>query len=105
MSDHTKADLDVIDGMADGLTKIHTAFKSISKLNERYADDIGDGDLTDALGDFADNWGKSREKLMGDIDRMAQIAKAAVKAYDDIDRQLAKALRDAQKPKKTKKGR
>ncbi|MEK8171316.1 hypothetical protein NKH77_23320 [Streptomyces sp. M19] len=106
MSDHTKADLDVIRGMAHGLRKVHTAFKDISKLNERYEDDIGDGDLTHALGDFADNWDKSREELMGEVDKLAKGADAAADTYDGMDKQLADALRDAQRPKgQAKKGK
>lgn len=104
MGEYTKADLTVIQSMADGLAKVHTAFKEIAKLNEQYDQDIGHDNLADAIGDFADNWDKSREKLMGDVDRLAQIAKAAAEAYDEIDKQLADALRGAQDPKKPKKG-
>ncbi|MET8178497.1 hypothetical protein [Streptomyces sp. NPDC005336] len=103
MGHHTKADLTVIRGMADGLKHVHTAFKEISKLNERYEDDLGHGDLSHAIGEFADNWDKSREELMGEVDTMAKIAKAAAEAYDDIDKQLAKALREAKEPKKSHK--
>ncbi|MFE1286652.1 hypothetical protein [Streptomyces sp. NPDC058751] len=99
-SDHTRLDLDVIREMGTGLSNVKKAFDGLGKLSEKYEDDFGDGDLADKFVDFAENWEISREKLTGEIDALAQIAKAAAKAYEDIDHQLAEAVRGARDPKK-----
>lgn len=98
--DHTRLDLDVIRGMGTGLNNVKKAFEGLEKLGDKYEDDFGDGDLAEKFGAFASNWEISREKLTGEIDFLAQIAKAAAKAYEDIDHQLAEAIRGAQDPGK-----
>ncbi|MEU8932111.1 hypothetical protein AB0D30_19740 [Streptomyces sp. NPDC048409] len=99
--DHQRLDLDVIESMGRGLSSIKKAFDGIGKL-ENYSDDFGDEHLADKFKDFADNWEISREKLTGEVDALASIAKAAARAYEDIDHQLAEAIRSSQDP--TEKG-
>ncbi|MEU0783717.1 hypothetical protein ABZ341_19340 [Streptomyces sp. NPDC006173] len=99
-SDHTRLDLDVIKEMGTGLSNVKKAFEGLEKLGDKYEDDFGNSALADKFADFAENWEISREKLTGEIDALAQIAKAAAKAYEDIDHQLAEAIRGAQDPKK-----
>jgi hypothetical protein len=98
--EYTRLDLDVIKGMGTGLSNIKKAFDGLEKLSDKYEDDFGNGDLADKFSDFAGNWEISREKLTGEVDALAKIAKAAAEAYEDIDHQLAEAIRDADKPKK-----
>jgi uncharacterized protein YukE len=99
-SDHTRLDLDVIKGMGTGLNNVKKAFEGLDKLSDKYEGDFGNGDLADKFGDFASNWEISREKLMEEVDTLGKIAKAAAEAYEDIDHQLAEAIRGAQDPKK-----
>ncbi|MFE7172418.1 hypothetical protein [Streptomyces sp. NPDC057616] len=101
-NDHTRLDLDVIKGMGRGLGSIKKAFDGLEDLGGKYEDDFGNGDLADKFGDFADNWKLSRKRLTDEIDALSQIAKAAAEAYEDIDHQLAEAIRGAQDPKKGK---
>jgi hypothetical protein len=103
--DHTRADLDVIKEMGTGLTNIKKAFDGLDKLSGKYGDDLGHGDLADKLADFADNWEISREKLTKEVEALAGIAKGAAKAYEEIDHQLAEAIRGARDPKSAKKSR
>lgn len=93
--DHTRLDLDVIKSMGTGLANIKKAFDEIGRL-DKYAEDLGDDDLADKFSDFVDNWEISREKLMEEVDAMARIAHGAAKAYEEIDHQLAEAIRGAQ---------
>lgn len=102
--DRAKLDLDVIKGMGTGLNNVKKAFDGLEDLGGQYEDDFGNGDLADKFGDFADNWKLSRKRLTDEIDALAQIAKAAAEAYEDIDHQLAEAIRGAQDPKSKKKG-
>ncbi|MEW2162899.1 hypothetical protein AB0912_07850 [Streptomyces sp. NPDC007084] len=99
-SDHTRLDLDVIREMGTGLGKVKKAFDGLDKLGDQYEGDFGNTALADKFADFAENWEISREKLTGEIDTLAQIAKAAAKAYEDVDHQLAEAIRGAQDPKR-----
>ncbi|WP_143621401.1 hypothetical protein [Streptomyces tsukubensis] len=76
------------------------AFDGLEGLGDSYAADFGDTDLADKFKDFTDNWKISREKLTGEVEELAAIAKEAAKAYESIDHQLAEAIRGAQrKPK------
>ncbi|MEV5931193.1 hypothetical protein ACIQCD_08855 [Streptomyces sp. NPDC093250] len=95
-----RLDLEVIKEMGKGLGNIKKAFDGLEDLGGKYEDDFGNGELADMFEDFADNWKLSRKRLTEEVDALAQIAKAAGKAYEDIDHQLAQALRDAQDPKK-----
>ncbi|GAB2982135.1 hypothetical protein GCM10023080_055420 [Streptomyces pseudoechinosporeus] len=97
--EHTRLDLEVIRSMGTGLNNVKKAFDGIGKLG-KYEEDFGNGDLADKFGDFADNWEISRKKLTEEVDTLAKIAKAAAQAYEDIDHQLAEAIRGAQDSKK-----
>ncbi|MFJ2608872.1 hypothetical protein ACIQOU_21010 [Streptomyces sp. NPDC091279] len=101
-SDHTRLDLDVIKGMGRGLSNVKKAFEGLDDLMGKYGDDFGNSDLADKFEDFAGNWKLSRKRLTDEIDALAQIAKAAAEAYEEIDHQLAEAIRGAQEPKRGK---
>lgn len=97
--ERARLDLDAIRGMGTGLNNVKKAFDGIEKLGQ-YLEDFGDGDLADKFEDFVDNWEISREKLTEEVGAMAEIAKAAAQAYEDIDHQLAEAIRGVQSSKK-----
>jgi hypothetical protein len=97
--ERVRLDLDMIRGMGTGLNNVKKAFDGIEKLG-KYLEDFGDGDLADKFDDFMNNWEISREKLTEEIGAMAEIAKAAAQVYEDIDHQLAEAIRGAQSSKK-----
>ncbi|MGW0824223.1 hypothetical protein [Streptomyces sp. NPDC002845] len=103
--DHTRADLDAIREMGTGLSNVKKAFEGLEKLSGKYGDDFGHGDLADKFEDFAENWEISREKLTGEVEVLAAIAKGAAKAYEEIDHQLAEAIRGARDSKSTKRGK
>ncbi|MDX2542205.1 hypothetical protein ACOT81_31380 [Streptomyces sp. WI04-05B] len=97
--ERARLDLDVIRGMGTGLSNVKKAFDGIEKLG-KYLEYFGDGYLADKFEDFVDNWEISRGKLAEEVGAMAEIAKAAAQAYEDIDHQLAEAIRGAQSSKK-----
>ena len=49
---------------------------------------------------FGDNWRVHRERLADELEKLSKILTTASKAYEDIDHQLAEALRgtDSKKP-------
>src|SRR4051794_30288106 len=103
--DHTRADLDAIREMGVGLSNVKKAFDGLGKLSGKYGEDFGHGGLADKFEDFAGNWEISRKKLTEEVETLAKIAKAAAKVYEDIDHQLAEAIRGARDSKPAKKGK
>ncbi|MEU4166006.1 hypothetical protein AB0F46_03850 [Streptomyces sp. NPDC026665] len=93
MSDQT-ADITRIKESARSLSKIHREFSQ----NANPADGLGVGtlgeqSLVDVFDDFGDNWKIHRERLTDELKKLSEILSAAAKAYEDIDHQLAEALR------------
>ncbi|MEU9735711.1 hypothetical protein [Streptomyces sp. NPDC048002] len=103
--DRTRADLDAIREMGNGLGRVKKAFDGLEKLGGKYGDDFGHGDLADKFEDFAGSWEINRGKLAEEVEALAKIAKTAAKVYDDVDRELAEAIETAGEPKPAKKGK
>ncbi|MEW2567071.1 hypothetical protein [Streptomyces sp. NPDC047070] len=94
MGEYTKIeDLSVIRDMGTGLDNIRKSFESLSKLKGKYEDDFGEHDLAWQFKDFVENWEVRREKLAEEVKHLADIAKAAAKAYEEVDHDLAEAIR------------
>lgn len=53
------------------LRSIKTRLNHTKKLFESYRDDIGDGSVNDALGDFESNWEDGREDITQQLDALA----------------------------------
>ncbi|MET9733906.1 hypothetical protein ABZZ79_25600 [Streptomyces sp. NPDC006458] len=103
MGDHVKADLAAIKQCSRDLHKIHREFEQNGNPAEDYGPAVGHGGLKDAFADFGDTWKKTRKKLMKELEKLAEFTATAAKAYDDIDQELAKAIRDAKAQGKGKK--
>ncbi|MEU1016842.1 hypothetical protein [Streptomyces sp. NPDC005898] len=102
MGEYTRIDdLDVIREMGLGLGRIKDAFDGLGKLKGQYGDDFGEHDLAWQFGDFVENWESHREELGEEIKSLAEIAKGAAKTYEKIDSELAKALREADRRKRS----
>jgi hypothetical protein len=86
--------------MGKGLGKIHKAFEGLEDIVDEYSDDLGNEELADTLDEFESNWNLCRENLMSEVEFLAQVASAAADAYEQIDRDLANALRGAQDSKR-----
>ncbi|MFD5516098.1 hypothetical protein [Streptomyces sp. NPDC127066] len=97
MGDRTAYDLDLIKECSRSLGKIHREFDQHGNPADGYGDDLGSDRLRDVFDDFSDTWKKNRKKLMKDIENLAKYTAEAAKAYEDIDHQLAEALRNAKK--------
>ncbi|MGW2228076.1 hypothetical protein [Streptomyces formicae] len=96
MGERTRIDdLDAIREMGVGLGRIKDAFDGLGKLKGQYEEDFGEHDLAWQFGDFVQNWESRREELGDEIARLAAIAKAAAKAYESVDGELARALRES----------
>ncbi|MFJ3235152.1 hypothetical protein [Streptomyces sp. NPDC086787] len=85
--------------MGVGLSRVQKAFEGLNKLSGRYGEDFGHGGLAHKFEDFAGNWEISRRELTEEVEALAKMAKEAAKVYDDVDHQLAEAIRGARDPK------
>ncbi|MER6677109.1 hypothetical protein [Streptomyces sp. NPDC000983] len=103
MGDRIQADLDLIKDCSDALFGIHKEFDRRGNPAEGYGDELGSDTLRDVFDDFSDTWKKNRKELMKDIENLAKFTGNAAKSYDGLDRELAKALRDAKKTRKKSK--
>ncbi|SMQ18159.1 hypothetical protein SAMN06272771_4599 [Streptomyces sp. Ag82_O1-12] len=79
------------------LRSIKTRLNHTKKLFESYKDDIGDGSVNDALGDFESNWEDGREDITQQLDALASMSDAVVREFKKLDDELAKKANDAMK--------
>lgn len=100
MSDRTRYDLDLIKDCSESLYRIHREFKENGDPSDGYEKDLGSDKLREIFDDFSSTWKKTRKKLNKDIENLAKITADAAKAYEDIDHELANALRNAKKSDK-----
>jgi hypothetical protein len=68
-------------------------FSSAEAIAENYAETIGHPGLADKVNDFADNWSVTREEMLGSIQKLAEAATQAGEIFEEIDIELAAALR------------
>ncbi|MEV5955895.1 hypothetical protein AB0M11_19340 [Streptomyces sp. NPDC051987] len=96
MGDRTRiGDLDVLKSVSMGIEKIVAELQGLDdKAKYGWSREVvGHEELTDRLDDFADNWDYKRGKLEGELAKLAAITKAAAQAYEQIDTDLANAVR------------
>ncbi|MGC5039457.1 MULTISPECIES: hypothetical protein [unclassified Streptomyces] len=99
MSDQT-ADIERIKESAKSLSKIHREFdKNANPAEGMGVTTLGDQGLVDVFDDFGDNWKIHRERLTEELENLSKLLSTAAKTYEDIDHQLAEALRNAGKKK------
>ncbi|MGV9454723.1 hypothetical protein [Streptomyces sp. NPDC003635] len=84
------------------LRSIKTRMNHTKKMFESYADDIGDGTVNDALGDFESNWEDGREDIGQQLDALAGMSDAVVREFKKLDDELAKQVNDSMKVQDTR---
>ncbi|MFK0109180.1 hypothetical protein [Streptomyces sp. NPDC091217] len=93
----------VSDQTAD-LARIKESARSLSRIHKEFAGNanpahglgvsvFGEKGLVDVFDDFGDNWRVHRGRLTEELEKLSEILTAAAKGYEDIDHQLAEALR------------
>ncbi|MDN3252534.1 hypothetical protein ACH4NS_29980 [Streptomyces mutabilis] len=74
------------------LRSLKTRLNHTKKLFESYKDDIGDGSVNDALGDFESNWEDGREDITQQLDALADMSDAVVREFKKLDDDLTKKV-------------
>ncbi|MGC5039429.1 hypothetical protein ACPXCS_26775 [Streptomyces sp. DT190] len=84
-----------LEGFGRRLRSLRTRLNHTKKLFESYQDDIGDGSVNDALGDFESNWEDGREDITQQLDALASMSDAVVREFKKLDDELTKKVDDA----------
>ncbi|MGW5619179.1 hypothetical protein [Streptomyces sp. NPDC003877] len=84
-----------LEGFGRRLRSLRTRLNHTKKLFESYQDDIGDGSVNDALGDFEANWEDGREDITQQLDALASMSDAVVREFKKLDDELTKKVDDA----------
>lgn len=92
-----KVDTDVLWDAGSSLRTVYDAFKDADGRAEPDREVIAHGKLRDRLDDFADNWDDRREKMLGEIEGLGDIAEGAAEAYEEIETEFTKALEGQKK--------
>ncbi|MFE7811179.1 hypothetical protein ACFU5P_04190 [Streptomyces sp. NPDC057433] len=95
MADRTAYDLDMIKRCSRTLRKIHREFEHHGNPADGYQDDLGHDGLKDAFDEFGSTWKKTRKKLTGELEKLAEYTAVAAQKYEEIDHELAKAIAGA----------
>ncbi|MFI0506381.1 hypothetical protein ACH3WN_26590 [Streptomyces albogriseolus] len=97
-----EADIARIKETARSLGRIRDTFAERANLAEGYGvDDLGSEKILDAFDTFADNWKIHRRQLTEELEKLHGITKSAAQSYEELDHELAEALRrtDEDQPK------
>ncbi|MGW0824249.1 hypothetical protein [Streptomyces sp. NPDC002845] len=93
MSDQ-EADIDRIKECARSLKRIHDTFEKRGNPAKGYGiGEIGSQKLLDAFDEFDSNWKIRRRKLTEELKVLHEITKTAAESYEQLDHELAEALR------------
>ncbi|MDT0387603.1 MULTISPECIES: hypothetical protein [Streptomyces] len=94
-----------LEGFGRRLRSLKTRLNHTKKLFESYQDDIGDGSVNDALGDFESNWEDGREDIGQQLDALASMSDAVVREFKKLDDELTKKVNDAMKTEDKRKAK
>ncbi|MHC3473748.1 hypothetical protein ACYF6T_34345 [Streptomyces sp. 7R007] len=86
-----------LEDYGERLRSLKTRLNHTKKLFESYKEDIGDGSVNDALGDFESNWEDGREDITQQLDALVDMADAVVREFKKLDLDLAKQAQDGVK--------
>ncbi|KIX79734.1 hypothetical protein SF12_02885 [Streptomyces sp. MBRL 601] len=93
-----EADIGRIKESARALKRVHDTFEKRSNPAKGYGmSEMGSQKLLDAFDEFDSNWKIRRRKLMEELDKLHKITKTAADSYEELDSELARALREADK--------
>jgi hypothetical protein len=85
---------DDLEDFADTVESIRTRMNATGHTFDGYEDDMGDGDVADALNDFVDNWRDGRTEIDGQLTTVREIALSIIEAFEDTDFDRARDLQE-----------
>lgn len=97
MPDRLSVDLDGLEAFASQVKSIKDRMNGTRNMFDAYADDLGSGEVSDALDSFEHNWKDGRKEIDNHLDGLAKMAEVAVRELRKADSDLAKQLADSTK--------
>lgn len=88
-----EVDTAVLIDAGSSLRVVAAEFEHADNNSESAADAVGHNDLADRVREFADNWDIRRGEMMQKIATLAEAASQAGESFEQLDRDLAAALR------------
>ncbi|MEU1081437.1 hypothetical protein ABZ368_14520 [Streptomyces sp. NPDC005908] len=89
-----EADIARIKETARALGRIRDTFAERANPAEGYGvDDLGSERILNAFDTFAGNWKIHRRQLTEELEKLHGITKTAAQSYEELDHELAEALR------------
>jgi hypothetical protein len=75
------------------LLAVYREFSAAGKIADTGAEAVAHDRLRDRLRDFAANWDDRRDEICASINGLGEAAEAAAEVYEEIERELVRALR------------
>lgn len=97
MAGHIAINTAELASVGQTLGRLKEEFDGAGQIVDHYSGYLGSGRVADTLHEFATNWDVHKKGITKDLEHLAGIADEAAKAWDGLDRDLAKALQDASK--------
>ncbi len=92
MVDQLKVDTSRLIEAGTALRVVATEFEHADARSDDVADAVGDDELAGKIRDFSDNWDDKRAKMLGDIQTLAESAKATGEAFEAVEQSLTNSL-------------
>lgn len=96
MADRLEVDMQGLLTLGTTLSSITDNLDATRSLIESVRDELGSGDVWDALDDFENNWDDGRGQIDENLKAMKEVMDEAVSTYDDADAELQTSLTESQ---------
>lgn len=87
-----RVDLDGLDFFGTNLESVKDRMNGTRDMLAGYDGTMGHDDVWNALDDFEGNWEDGRKKIDGNSQRLVDISRDAVTAYNDGDQEMLRTL-------------
>ncbi|NNM44400.1 type VII secretion target [Knoellia koreensis] len=98
MADQLVVDLDGLRTLSSTLTTVTNDLNATRKVIEAARGDLGAAEVYEALDSFENNWDDGRGQIDKNMKAMKEVLDESVKAYEQVDGELDRQLRDQMKP-------
>ena len=94
MGDRLVVDMEGLIDLSASLARLTENLDATRRLIDGVREDLGSGDLWEALDDFENNWDDGRGQINKNMVAMGEVVVEAVDAYDQVDEDLRRQLEE-----------
>ncbi|CAM5270463.1 WXG100 family type VII secretion target [Streptomyces griseomycini] len=91
--------VDLLIESESALSKIQKELKDINNRKDEMRPYWGSGEISEAMGDFVDNWDDYRTKMIESLEGVGKLITNTIDGFTGADAALAKELKKARKGK------